>query len=209
MYTNTVTLTISDYNEIFIDSINSENGAISDYLFSKYLFYKNLNPNFASYIKKELDESCEKVKIEINNNFADEDQIDISEIVFILNHNTLSLEIQKQTQLASLNKNYITSLKLLVDGYSDFIKKIDNKSNVLAKLNWDGNKIQLIYLLHKLKKLGLISNTYESLSEFLINNINQFDGDNKQTIMDDLKNGTFPKRGVNLDDLIKELKESK
>ena len=55
--------------------------------------------------------------------------------------------------------------------------------------------------------MTLLTNTYESLAHFLIENVEQYEGDNKQTIMDDLKNGNFPKRGVNLDEVLKEVKE--
>jgi len=206
------TLTISEYRKIFIDSINSENGSITDYLYSRYMFYKNLNPEFPKYIKQQLDNTCKMVKVEFEKESIDLSKPETKDIKFIFNLNNFSFWDDDPKNYSNINGHCITSLNSLNDGYAKFIELIgdnNDKINEKNKLKWGGTKIQINYLLHKLKKMTLLTNTYESLAHFLIENVEQYEGNNKQTIMDDLRNGNFPKRGVNLDEVLKEVKEIK
>jgi len=212
MVSNTKTLTISDYRKIFIDSINSENGSITDYLYSRYMFYKNLNPEFPKYIKQQLDNTCKIVKDEFEKISIDLSKSETKEIKFVLNHNNFSIRADDPKNNSSINGYFFTSLNSLNDGHTKFIELTGEKNYKITeknKLKWGGTKIQINYLLHKLKKMTLLTNTYESLAHFLIENVEQYEGNNKQTIMDDLRNGNFPKRGVNLDEVLKEVKEIK
>ena len=210
MLQNKITLSQLDYKEIFFDSINSENGSMCDYLFSKYILYKDLNPRFLFYIKMQLDESIKIIKTELEKKITKKKKI--SEINFVMSHNAITLDVKGALKSSSSNNNYITTLNKITDSYSQLVELIGEQHSLNSKkikLKWGGNKIQINYLLHKLKKAALITNTYESLALFLIENVDQYDGDNKQTVMDDLKNGKFPKRGINLDGILTEVKESK
>jgi uncharacterized glyoxalase superfamily protein PhnB len=207
MTQNTNTLSLNDYKEIFFDSINSENISMADYLFSKYVLYKDTNPRFAYYIKSFLDEAIRVIKSKLESSNKKKNN-NIAHVEFVMSHNDITPNITMALKSTSSNKNFITTIDKIHNGYSDFVVLIGDGGlieKIPNKLKWGGNKIQLNYLLHHLKKMSLVNNTYESLALFLIENIDIYDGDNKQTIMDDLKNGKYPKRGVNLDDLLKEL----
>ena len=179
---------------------------MADYLFSKYVLHKDANPRFSYYIKMYLDESIEIIKSELESRFNK--KYNINNVEFVMSHNAITSDLTMALKSTSFNKNFITTIDKIQNGYSDFIVLIGNgisSEKIANKLKWGGNKIQLNYLLHHLKKMSLINNTYESLAMFLISNIDKYEGGNKQTIMDDLKNGKYPKKGVNLDDILKEL----
>ncbi len=70
-----------------------------------------------------------------------------------------------------------------------------------------GQKNHMYYLLNQLKKMGIITNTYDQLANFLIENVNKFEGDNFQTILKELKDGNAPKRGNDLTGVLNKIKE--
>jgi hypothetical protein len=207
-----ITLSKEDYREILIESFNSENTSISDYLFSKYIIYKASNLNFVDNIYQQLNEMLELISIEIKKNCKEYNIDDLNEVNLIVSPNNISVEIKKSIEFSSLSKNYIVNLNKINSGYLEFIdlvEKSKGRNNFSNKLNWVGSKVQLIYLLHRLKKDGLITNTYESLAQFLIDNTEKFAEGKKQTIMDDLKNGIYPKTGINIEEVIIDVKTVK
>lgn len=94
------------------------------------------------------------------------------------------------------------------------IEPLETKSEQLkpkgVKLLLDektGQKNHMYYLLNQLKKMGIITNTYDQLANFLIENVNKFEGDNFQTILKELKDGNAPKRGNDLTGVLNKIKE--
>lgn len=209
---SSITLSKEDYREILIESFNSENTSISEYLFSKYIIYKASNLKFVDNIYHHLNEIIELINIEIKKNRKEYNIDDLNEVNLIVSPNNISVEIKKLLEFSSLSKNYIVNLNKINSGYFEFldlVEKSKGRNNSSNKLNWLGSKVQLIYLFHRLKKDGLITNTYESLAQFLIDNTEKFAEGKKQTIMDDLKNGIYPKTGINIEEVIIDIKNAK
>ncbi len=205
------TLTKEDYRTILIDSFNSENVSISDYLFSKYLLHREFNTEFKKNIENQVLEVISSINAILNNTKEVQNSEKFSDIEVIISPNTISSDIVNSVNFSSSNKNYIVSINKIKEAYTQLIVLIDKHqgSNSFNKLKWVGTKVQFVYLLHILKKNSLISNTYESLAQFLIDNTEIFAESKKQTIIDDLKNGTFPKTGVNIDEVLNEVKKTK
>ena len=85
------------------------------------------------------------------------------------------------------------------DNIESSIKQKETKH--LTKLNWNGNKNQLYYILRQLKECGLIGNTYDELVDFLHESVIGFENDNKETTRGALKRKkTLPKaKRISLD----------
>ena len=74
-------------------------------------------------------------------------------------------------------------------GFEEFKMKINNKketknhpSTTNIKLKWEGQKNQLYQVLRDLKEQELISNSYNQLADFLIQNVIPFQNNSKETI---------------------------
>lgn len=77
---------------------------------------------------------------------------------------------------------------------SNCSQKVQTNNNV--KLKWVGDQTQLYYLFHRLKHSDLfLSNKYEDLAKFIIENFDGYVDKNIVTIKENIEKGKFPKRG--------------
>lgn len=81
--------------------------------------------------------------------------------------------------------NYLTFLHFLKEKIDDHVN-IQIDSNRIW-LKWDGSKSQLYSLFKQLKEKKLISNSYEELASFIMNNVESFNNNKLSTITAEIK----------------------
>ncbi len=88
----------------------------------------------------------------------------------------------------------INKFEEIKNGFEDFtkmtstiIKTNSTQQSNLIKLNWKGQKNQIYQVLRELKEQELITNTYNELADFLIQNVIPFQNTKKETIEKELK----------------------
>ncbi len=153
--------------------------------------YKELNPNFIEKLGEKIDEMFKTWEPSIKNG-----------------------EVEEIEDFAAYTKERFDKLK---EGYEKFkvniSKKDENSNNELGshnkvKLKWTGSKTQLYYLFHKLKyKDNLVTNKYEDLAKFIIENVEGYEEDSLITTKENLEKGKYPKKGENFSGTLIEIKE--
>jgi hypothetical protein len=110
----------------------------------------------------------------------------------------------------------IRNLQRGIEGLDLYLKSYSNQEvqkNNNVKLKWVGDQTQLYYLFHRLKHSELfLSNKYEDLAKFIIENFEGYGDKNLVTIKENIEKGKFPKRagmGERIDDIINGVVEVK
>lgn len=219
----------SDYFGFIDNAIQLNTGSKGIYFYSVYKTHKDDNPDFIKRLDLLVNELKEKIDIAKYEGIADKSENEMLLIGSQLTDFTNSYDWDNHTfyfQGGRVSHNlwfpndtdfsYSEVSKLIMGLFEleKMIKPLETKSEQLkpkgVKLLLDektGQKNHMYYLLNQLKKMGIITNTYDQLANFLIENVNKFEGDNLQTILKELKDGNAPKRGNDLTGVLNKIKE--
>jgi hypothetical protein len=219
----------SEYFGFIENAIKLKSGSIEQYFYSLYKTHKEHNLDFLERLGKLLLGFRDKLENAKKEGIANKSRIEMESKGAVLTDfakthdwiNHIFYFQRGQVFYHCLDKNAINfsfmELSNLQEGWlklEQMIEPLDNKNEQLkqnrVKLLLDektGQKNHMYYLLNQLKKMGIITNTYDQLANFLIENVNKFEGDNLQTILKELKDGNAPKRGIDLTGVLNEIKE--
>lgn len=221
----------SEYFEFIEIAIKLKSGSIEHYFYSLYNSHKEDNLDFIARLGQLILEFKNKLENAKQEGIANKSRIEMETKGMVLtdfanthdwvNHNYY---FQKgQIFYHCLDKNAVKfssrELVKLLDSWQKLEQMIlpdnapkDESKQKRIKLLLDektGQKNHMYFLLNRLKKMGILTNTYDELANFLKENVNKFDGDNLQTILKELKDGNEPKRGIDLTGVLNEIKEIK
>ena len=109
---------------------------------------------------------------------------------------------------------YEFDIRNLLRGLESFRSFLNNNGSIelkdsnRIKLKWKGSKTQLYYLLNKLKfGDNLITNKYEDIAKFIIENVEGYEEDSLITTKENLEKGKYPKKGENFSGTLIEIKD--
>jgi hypothetical protein len=109
---------------------------------------------------------------------------------------------------------YEFDIRNLLNGLESFRSLLNNNGSIelkdsnRIKLKWKGSKTQLYYLLNKLKfGDNLITNKYEDIAKFIIENVEGYEDDSLITTKENLEKGKYPKKGENFSGTLIEIKD--
>lgn len=193
----------NQYGEILYRAIGLEVSQIVNLFRSEYLTYKEHNPNFISELGRAIIELEKKFHDTVNNlkgNYYTQDG-QIPELEFNLMSFPIG-EIFPNADFDNRNLNYST-VESVSKGWVEFKETVENSdttiskdSNSTVKIKWEGQKNQLYSVIRQLKNdYSLITNSYDELAEFIVNNFYGFTPSNRRTVETELKKEqNLPKR---------------
>jgi hypothetical protein len=228
-------LTTTDYNGFIASAIQPDRGKIDLYFQSLYKEHEQDNKVdfFDRLISIILDlvEQFNKHKENYINDKAD--MLDIQRALSIegktfskrtldsiqnLNWDKIPFHYEngKIWEIERVNsvKIYEFDIRNLLRGVESFRSLLNNNGSIelndsnRIKLKWKGSKTQLYYLLNKLKfGDNLITNKYEDIAKFIIENVEGYEEDSLITTKENLEKGKYPKKGENFSGTLIEIKD--